>query len=430
MIEDFQLLDNQPFDNSVIKKDFLKIYHQQAAQLNNPDQNIEFIFGENNNYHQIGNAYFELNITVTNPTPNPPVFDDNSPIRMTNNGFSFVFKEARLSTSTTDLEHNKYCGQISTIMRVVCSRDGDLLSQFDNINEKLGVDENATTAIIQNTSLHKMLIANHENDPNRGKIKGQLPLEHIFGFCKTFKKVTKNLGFRITLKTANLQDIIYTTIADATQINVTINSLYLFIPILIPTPETQLLFNESIQNNYRIFFDEWYTERRIVTDPIFQVDIGSAQSVNSPKYLICAHQTHDRSALPNKRNNISIFDNLDVRKYFVEIDGQRYPRDSILTNYGENDYIDQYSDLKLFYKEYIGEELLSPFVSYPDMKGKYSIQVIDLRFQADHITPKKIQLFQEYRAHPDNDRLYVILIRGREIEFISDGNKLVEVKVI
>ena len=341
-----------------------------------------------------------------------------------------MFQEARLGTSTTDLEHNKYCGQISTIMRLVSSRDGDLLSQFDNINAEIGANEAATSDNIRTTSLNKMLISNHEENANRGKLKGQLSLEHIFGFCKTFKKVTKNLGFRITFKTANLQDIIYTTIAAATPINVTINSLYLFVPFLIPNTETQLMFNESIQNNYRIFFDEWYTERRIVTDQIFQVDIGSAQSVNSPKYMICAHQTEGRSALPNKRNNISRFDNINVRKCFIEIDGQRYPRDSILTNYGENDYIDQYRDLKLFYKEYVGEELLTPFVSYTDMKNKYPIQVIDLRFQADHITPKKIQLFEEYRADPNNARLYVILIRRREIEFISDGNKLIEIKVI
>ena len=41
-LEDFQLLDNEPFDNSIIKKDFLKVYHQQGAQLNNADQNCEF----------------------------------------------------------------------------------------------------------------------------------------------------------------------------------------------------------------------------------------------------------------------------------------------------------------------------------------------------------------------------------------------------
>ena len=108
-----------------------------------------------------------------------------------------------------------------------------------------------------------MLTDNHNivgQEVNKGKIKAQLPLEHIFGFCRTFKKVTKNLGFEITFETANLQIIIYTSIADGTQINVTINSLYLYVPFLISSTETQLMFNESIQNNYRIFFDEWYTD--------------------------------------------------------------------------------------------------------------------------------------------------------------------------
>ena len=190
------------------------------------------------------------------------------------------------------------------------------------------------------------------------------------------------------------------------------------------------MFNESIQNNYRIVFDNWYTERRVVSDTITQIDIGTAQSVNSPKYLIASHQTAARLNAPNKNLNISRFDNLNIRKYFVEIDSIRYPRDGVLTNYGENDYIDQYKDLKFFYKEYLGESLLNPFISYTDMKSKYPIQVIDLRFQTGHISPEKNQLFEDYRQDPANARLHVILIRQREIELISDGNKLIEVKLI
>ena len=34
-------------------------------------------------------------------------------------------------------------------------------------------------------------------------------------------------------------------------INVTINNLYLFVPNLIPSVETQLLFKEATQNNIR-----------------------------------------------------------------------------------------------------------------------------------------------------------------------------------
>ena len=73
---------------------------------------------------------------------------------------------------------------------------------------------------------------------------------------------------------------------------------------------------------------------------------------------------------------------------------------------------------------------MTPSISYTDMKYKYPIQVIDLRFQVDHITPKKIQLFEEYRANPANARMFVILIRRREIEMTSDGDKLIEIKVI
>ena len=105
-------------------------------------------------------------------------------------------------------------------------------------------------------------------------------------------------------------------------INVTINNLYLYVPNLIPSVETQVMFNEATQNNYKISYDEWFTERRILSDTITQLDIGSSQNVQSPKYLIGAHQTKDRidSALSIK--NVAIFDDLDLRKYCIEIDGQ------------------------------------------------------------------------------------------------------------
>ena len=312
-VEDFQLLDNEPIDNSIIKRDFTKIYHRQGDQLNQSDQNIEFIFGENNNYHQIGNAYLEFNITVRkNDDTN---FHNEDHVRLVNNGFAFCFKEARLSTSVgADIEINKFCGQVSTFMRVVSNKDGDLLSQFDNINENdvLILQRLANLPPqIRDTPHQKMLIDNH-TDANKGKIKGYLYLEDIFGFCETFKKVTKNLGFHITFKTNDLQNILYSSMAD--DINVTIHSLYLYLPNLIPSIETQVMFNEATQNNYKISYDEYFTERRVISDMITQVDIGSSQNVQSPKYLIGAHQTRARADTANKNNNFAIFDHINLKK--------------------------------------------------------------------------------------------------------------------
>ena len=64
------------------------------------------------------------------------------------------------------------------------------------------------------------------------------------------------------------------------------------------------------------------------------------------------------------------------------------------------------------------------------MNNKYPIQVIDLRFPVDHNNLEKIQNFEEYRGATDNARLFVILIRHREIEMITDANKITEVTVI
>ena len=88
-----------------------------------------------------------------------------------------------------------------------------------------------------------------------------------------------------------------------------------------------------LKNNYKISFDEWYTERRIISDTITQLDIGTSQHVNSPKYLTGAHQTHIGADTANKNNNVAIFDNLNLQKFHVEIDSVRYPRDSVLKNY-------------------------------------------------------------------------------------------------
>ena len=193
-------------------------------------------------------------------------------------------------------------------MRSLTSKDGDLLSHFDKIDELEGE--------IENTSLHHHLINNHDVAVNKGKFKGQLSLGHIFVFCETFKKITKHLGFHVTFKTADLQDIIYATVGDNIKIN--FDKLFLFVPKFIPDAQTQIMFNDSIRNSFTFSFDSWSTDRTTVDSQLqYQVEIGSAENINSPKYLIVAHQTAARLGVPNKTKNIAIFNNLDEKKIML-----------------------------------------------------------------------------------------------------------------
>ena len=164
-LEDFQLIDNEATDKSHMKRDVLKIYHQQAASLIYSDQNIEFIFGENNNYHQIGNAYLEYELKIEKHVAVAAnrvlVYEDA--IRLVINTFAYCFKEAGLSTTRgSDIEQNKYVGQMSTIRRFSTSKDRDLLSHFNKID--------ASKDEIENNSLHHHLTSKHDVAVNKGKI--------------------------------------------------------------------------------------------------------------------------------------------------------------------------------------------------------------------------------------------------------------------
>ena len=326
--EDFQLIDDSKIDDSIIKRDFIKIYHQHGAEVNNENQNIKFYFGENLNYIQIGNSYLEIDIEIKKIDPGVALENADN-IRLVNNAFAYIFQEGRISTSAgTEIEHNKNLGYVSTIMRLLTQKDGDLSSYFDKINE--------TEGEIGKSTLKRMLINSHTDNNNKGKIRANLPLEHIFGFCKTFKKITKGLGFELQLKTSNeKKNILYTNNAfGVNDVNVTINSIYLYIPSLVPSAEQQQMFNEAIRENFDLSFDAWVTDRKPVnTGNEYQLDIGSASNTNIPLYLIVAHQKtqRDNPARPINQFNNAVFDHVDVKRYFVEIDGVRYPKDPVET---------------------------------------------------------------------------------------------------
>ena len=115
------MLDNEPFDNSIIKRDYLKFYHQQGTQVEDPVQNIEFIFGQNKKYHQIGNSYLQFDLTAQDPTAG---FNANAEIRLVNNALAFCFKEEVISTTGgMEIENLKFLGQVSTFIRTLTCKE-------------------------------------------------------------------------------------------------------------------------------------------------------------------------------------------------------------------------------------------------------------------------------------------------------------------
>ena len=64
------------------------------------------------------------------------------------------------------------------------------------------------------------------------------------------------------------------------------------------------------------------------------------------------------------------------------------------------------------------------------MKTYYPIQLFDLRFQIHYVKPNKARLFAEYESAPEHTNLYVLLMKHKEIEKVSDGNKKTGIELI
>ena len=84
----------------------------------------------------------------------------------------------------------------------------------------------------------------------------------------------------------------------------------------------------------------------------------------------------------------------------------------------------------MLFKDYVGNQVLSPITTYDKMKTYYPIQVIDLRFQVYHVTPKKKRLSEENDEDPTHTNLFNILVKQKEIKMVSDGKKLLEMNLL
>ena len=160
----------------------------------------------------------------------------------------------------------------------------------------------------------------------------------------------------------------------------------------------------------------------------FWGDLGGARQIDSQIYLIAAHQMEAKVAVANKRNKIAIFEVIDVRKLFCDLDGIRYPKYSVSINFDANDYLDQHREPELFYKEFDGEAPLNPFETYPDIK-KICFQINDLGFQVHPLKLRKTNCSGDFRGDSVSATEFILLIRYREIKKVWDGNKTTENEV-
>ena len=126
---DCQLVDDKKVDDSIIKRDFIESYHQSGANVDSENSNIKFYFGENHIFVQFRNGYLEFDIKIRKGGVGNFLITapGNDVIGLVNNAFAYTIHDAEISTSSgVEIEQNNWVRPISTIMRLVTQKGGDL----------------------------------------------------------------------------------------------------------------------------------------------------------------------------------------------------------------------------------------------------------------------------------------------------------------
>ena len=63
-------------------------------------------------------------------------------------------------------------------------------------------------------------------------------------------------------------------------------------------------------------------------------------------------------------------------------------------------------------------------MTYTDIQNFCPFQMLDIRFQVDHVKLKIIQLFEDSKGDLANARISIILTRRRKNKLVSDGKKI------
>ena len=140
------------------------------------------------------NGYLEFDIRIGKADlTNFIVPDDytNEVTGFVNIAFTYTIHDPQISPSAgIEIEKSKYVGPVSTNMRLITQKDGDLSKYFDVIDK----NENTT-----NDSSLKHILFNNHSKAKRRLIRGHLLLEYTFGFRKSFTKNQRAWnGTRIT----------------------------------------------------------------------------------------------------------------------------------------------------------------------------------------------------------------------------------------
>lgn len=323
--------------------------------------------------------------------------------KISNNGFAFLFDEARYELHGVEIDRTRNVGITTTLKNYV----------------SLSPTESAA-----------MLNAGWNPDPKEknwnddsGNFGVCIPLKNIFGFAEDYDKILVHARQQITLIRSADDKNCYqrkdaATAGDDCKIVLTHVSWHL--PFVQAAPRENLRLLNMVEKGswVKLPFRTWelFEHPALPASDSQSWTIKSTTQLEKPRYIIVGFQTGRKGSGDVSASEFDACDLTDIKLFINE---EVYPYGNLNINFTENHYARLYHMYAKFRQGYYGKGV-KPLLNPETYKSKAPIAVIDCSHQDDTLKTGPVNFRLEFRAKkafPANTTAFALVIHDKMIDY-------------
>ena len=270
------------------------------------------------------------------------------------------------------------------------------------------------------------------NKTQKGKNHVRIYLKDVFGFAEYQNKGTYGLGYKLTL-TRNTNNAVLNKDNAINLGRIKINAIEWYVPHYTPSIQQQSILSKQIINKTPTEIN--YPERSVFmkevnTQNFWTFELGTQEGIRIPSGIFVAVQQNYWQHDQNLNNDT--FVRLPVISAQVVIGTERYPDNSILLNYADDDYSQGYGQIKEAFKASTKDNILQPYISDHDFRSSndgndigYNIYAFDIRYQKNFENSQPVKVKFKFSENiPAGIYGYALVLTNRLASRSSDGQRM------
>ncbi|KAE9522489.1 hypothetical protein AGLY_017150 [Aphis glycines] len=383
---------NPPFEtDSKITKIEYHSYTPYTTSFNNNDE-IRISIQQTDVYPYLNESFIYLEGQVS----------DAGKVKLTNNGFSYLFEQIRLEINGIEVDSTRLLG-------ITSSLKGYLSGAPDNYN----CYENAGR-IFKNSSN----LAN-----SNGEFSACISLKYWLGLFEDFKKILVNsrLELILTRSHSDLNALKVITRGSTNSGKVVLNKIVWKVPHITVDDEERLKLLYLIEKEKSLFIPfrsfETFEYPELGTTKKVVWNLKTASKLEKPRFIIIGLQKGRTNSL---EKDCGVFDHCYITNVKVFLNSIAYPYDNLNLDFAKNNFTLLYDMYTSFQESYYEKNIRNPILSPTTYLTNAPIVVIDTSKQNDSATASSVDVQLEIEASESLTGVtaYCLLIHDHIVEYV------------